>query len=49
MASDDEDSVVDTAPRSQNKQPAGKGAKPKVINPASLWASHNAQTVKKGS
>lgn len=47
MADVDDDTVVDTTP--QNKQSAGNSAEPKAINTASLWASHNAQKVKKGS
>lgn len=43
MAKADEDTTVDTAPR--NKQTTGS-ATPRVINTASIWASHHAQRAK---
>lgn len=49
MAKEDEDNPVDTTPRDKNPKMAGKGGKPKAVNTQSIWDSHNAQSMKKGS
>lgn len=49
MAKDDASASVDTAPRIKNQQTTSNSAGPKGVSAKTIWDSHNAQKVKKGS